>query len=84
MRVGWRFGGPSRKCPCPGEARPLAALERVVGVGGIFFKAKDSKKLEAWYRETLGLPGDENGEVMLLTKGDPGPGIVWLSMASSR
>ena len=36
-------------------------MERVLGVGGIFFKAKDPTKLKAWYREHLGLPSDEHG-----------------------
>jgi predicted enzyme related to lactoylglutathione lyase len=29
-------------------------MERVVGVGGIFFKSKNPKKLAAWYRKNLG------------------------------
>ena len=28
---------------------------RVVGIGGIFFKAADPERLQAWYRERLGL-----------------------------
>ena len=32
--------------------------QRVTGIGGIFFKAKDTKKLQAWYRKHLGLPLD--------------------------
>jgi hypothetical protein len=31
---------------------------RVTGFGGIFFKAKDEKKLRAWYKKHLGLPLD--------------------------
>lgn len=31
---------------------------RVTGIGGIFFKAKDTKKAQAWYRKHLGLPLD--------------------------
>lgn len=31
-------------------------MERVVGFGGVFFKARDSKALASWYREHLGLP----------------------------
>ena len=31
-------------------------MERVVGIGGVFFKARDPKMLAAWYREHLGLP----------------------------
>jgi len=29
---------------------------RVTGIGGIFFKAKNPKKLAGWYRKHLGLP----------------------------
>ncbi len=31
---------------------------RVTGIGGIFFKAKNTKKAQAWYRKHLGLPLD--------------------------
>ena len=31
-------------------------MQRVLGVGGIFFKSKDPTKLKAWYREHLGVP----------------------------
>lgn len=30
-------------------------MRRVTGIGGIFFKAKDAKALQAWYREHLGI-----------------------------
>src|SRR5689334_22878101 len=30
-------------------------MQRVTGIGGIFFKAKDPKALGAWYREHLGI-----------------------------
>src|SRR5262249_2313335 len=52
-------------------------MERVLGIGGIFFKAKDPAKLKAWYRDHLGLPTDAHGETMFPTDGDPGPCIVW-------
>ena len=52
-------------------------MERVIGVGGIFFKAKDPGGLKAWYRDHLGFPADEHGETMFLSEGDPGPGVVW-------
>lgn len=55
----------------------LAVMERVLGVGGIFFKAKDPAALKAWYREHLGLPTDDHGETMFPTQGDPGPCLVW-------
>ena len=34
--------------------------QRVTGIGGIFFKAKDAPKLRAWYQKHLGLPLDPN------------------------
>ena len=31
-------------------------MEKVLGIGGAFFKARDPKALAAWYREHLGVP----------------------------
>jgi predicted enzyme related to lactoylglutathione lyase len=36
-------------------------MERVTGIGGVFFRAKDPEALAAWYEEMLGVapvPGD--------------------------
>jgi predicted enzyme related to lactoylglutathione lyase len=30
-------------------------MEQVLGIGGVFFKARDPKALAAWYREHLGI-----------------------------
>jgi predicted enzyme related to lactoylglutathione lyase len=30
-------------------------MERVVGIGGLFFRAKDPDALAAWYEQTLGI-----------------------------
>ena len=38
-------------------------IKRVVGIGGIFFKAKDPKKLRDWYRDHLGFTVDDWGGV---------------------
>jgi len=32
-------------------------MERVQGIGGFFFRAKDPKKLAAWYQDHLGVSG---------------------------
>src|SRR5262245_65228218 len=32
-------------------------IERVQGIGGFFFRAKDPKKLAAWYQDHLGVSG---------------------------
>jgi len=39
----------------------LVTSKRVTGVGGIFFKAKDSKKLMAWYQKHLGINPEQEG-----------------------
>ena len=33
----------------------------ITGIGGIFFKTKDSKALKAWYKKHLGFPIDDYG-----------------------
>jgi catechol 2,3-dioxygenase-like lactoylglutathione lyase family enzyme len=37
------------------QEAPGLPAERVTGIGGVFFKAKDPKALGAWYREKLGI-----------------------------
>lgn len=54
----------------------LPGMERVVGLGGIFFKAKDPAKLKAWYRDYLGLPVDEQGETSF-PEADPKASLIW-------
>ena len=36
-------------------ASPGLPAERVTGIGGVFFKARDPKALSLWYRDKLGL-----------------------------
>lgn len=57
-------------------------MERVTGIGGVFFKANDPEKLKAWYRDHLGVPTDEQGYVAFPTKDDPGPSTTWSAFAS--
>ena len=30
-------------------------MERVTGVGGVFFRARNAEQLRAWYRDQLGI-----------------------------
>src|SRR5882672_5317671 len=39
-------------------------MNRVTGVGGIFFKSKDPKALSEWYRKHLGLNVEQWGGVV--------------------
>jgi len=36
-------------------------MKRVTGLGGVFFKTADPKKIKEWYGKYLGLPIDEYG-----------------------
>src|SRR5437764_9003637 len=48
-----------------GESPARPAMERVTGIGGFFFKAKDPKALADWYEANLGVskvPGSYGGE----------------------
>ena len=38
-------------------------MNKVTGIGGIFFKCKDPKKLKAWYKANLGLNTNQYGAV---------------------
>ncbi len=37
------------------QPAPSPPAERVTGIGGVFFKAKDPKTLRTWYQEKLGI-----------------------------
>lgn len=56
-------------------------MKRVVGVGGIFFKAKDAPALRAWYAKHLGIEvGSWGGAIFPWTEGEgvaPGGMTVW-------
>lgn len=38
-------------------------MSPVRGIGGVFFKSKDPKKLQKWYEENLGLKPDDGGYI---------------------
>jgi len=56
-------------------------MERVIGIGGVFFKATDKKALGEWYRDNLGVPLEEDwgGAVFPWNAEVPGgsPYTVW-------
>lgn len=51
-------------------------MERVLGLGGLFFKARDPHALAQWYRDHLGLPLDAGQTYGLLTA-EAGDLTVW-------
>jgi len=55
-------------------------MERVTGIGGIFFKAKDPDKLREWYRQHLGIDSESWGGFAFQWNNDPRPdggNTVW-------
>ena len=38
----------------------MTTRQSVIGIGGVFFKARDPVALAAWYREHLGVPVEAN------------------------
>ena len=49
-------------------------MKRVTGIGGIFFKAKDAKALQAWYKRHLGIDvQDWGGAAFTWTDGEGKP-----------
>ena len=55
-------------------------MARVLGIGGVFFKAKDTAALIAWYRNVLGLDMADWGGVFLPSgpmAAHPGAGAVF-------
>jgi predicted enzyme related to lactoylglutathione lyase len=52
-------------------------MERVLGIGGVFFKARDPKALAAWYREHLGMPLEPDQTYGNFTSAATGESTVW-------
>jgi catechol 2,3-dioxygenase-like lactoylglutathione lyase family enzyme len=51
-------------------------MKRVTGIGGIFFKARDPKRLGEWYRTHLGMDVQEYGGVIFPWASPENPGGV--------
>ena len=52
-----------------------APKEKVLGIGGLFFRAKDPQKLAAWYRDNLGIDLTPTSYDMEPWKQEAGPTI---------
>ncbi len=62
-------------------------MAKVTGIGGVFIKAKDPKRLAAWYSKHLGLDMDEGGVALRwkdgATKACPGSTVFSLFPADT-
>ena len=45
------------------QPKQQATIKKVTGIGGIFFKCKDTKKMKEWYKTNLGLNTNQYGVV---------------------
>lgn len=52
-------------------------MENVLGIGGVFFKARDPQALAAWYRQHLGIPIEPGQTFAPLTAGTADAMTVW-------
>ena len=57
-------------------------MERVLGVGGIFFKARDPQALAAWYRDHLGMPLEAGQTYATFKSNGPNEPTVWSTFAA--
>ena len=58
-------------------------MARITGLGGIFFKSPDPKKLSGWYRDVLGFALEEWGGSMLRYDAPGHPSfVVWSPFAA--
>jgi glyoxylase I family protein len=48
-------------------------MERVTGIGGVFFRANDPLELAHWYRDQLGVDSGVDGESVW--RQEPGPTV---------
>jgi predicted enzyme related to lactoylglutathione lyase len=53
--------------------------ERVAGIGGVFFRARDPDALRAWYAEHLGIEMEDYGTTFTAQAGDR---TVWAPFAA--
>lgn len=52
-------------------------MEKIIGIGGVFFKARDPKALAAWYRENLGVPIEPQQTYGSIASTETGEQTVW-------
>jgi predicted enzyme related to lactoylglutathione lyase len=58
-------------------------MEKVTGIGGVFFKGNDPNKLAAWYRDHLGVElAFDNGAIFKFANETPGATTVWSIFAA--
>ena len=57
--------------------------KKVIGVGGIFFKCKEPKKVKEWYKTHLGLNTDQYGALFKWQEGNRTGTLQWSTFRDS-
>ena len=52
-------------------------MARATGIGGVFFRSRDTEALRDWYSEHLGLQASDDGVVVIQWGGDEAGSTVW-------
>jgi len=61
------------------DAPPAPPAGHIIGIGGVFFKAKDPKTLAAWYRDVLGMPVQAwGGAALHYEAAEHPPAAAWM------
>jgi predicted enzyme related to lactoylglutathione lyase len=58
-------------------------MERVLGLGGVFLRAKDPKALAAWYRDHLGVPIEAGQTYGTIRSSASSEKTVWSTVPSN-
>jgi predicted enzyme related to lactoylglutathione lyase len=58
-------------------------MERITGIGGVFFKARDPQALATWYRDHLGVPVDAGQSYGTINSAAAGEVTVWSAFPES-
>lgn len=57
-------------------------MEKVTGIGGVFFRARDPEALAAWYEEHVGVPREGGATYGTFESAGPGERTVWSAFPS--
>ena len=62
-----------------GRRASVTPLVRVTGLGGVFFRSNDPKKLMGWYRKHLGIKAGAFGVCLHTLAAATAPGMLTIS-----
>ncbi|HEX3893552.1 MAG TPA: VOC family protein [Terracidiphilus sp.] len=66
---------PPAGAPAPGDSAAQTEMEKVMGIGGLFFRAQDPKALSLWYQQHLGISLTPSTEHDTVWQQEAGPTV---------